>query len=275
MTTNMVPPVMLPMPVQQVAAAQRLGAFMKAYKTTVVRTIIGSLVFLVGAALFCAGGIFPPDLTVTTRGVLLVFGLFFLGLALSLASSVIRVANQRIYLFEQGLIIDKGKQVQAFPWNQVAAVRQSITRNYRNGRYVGTTYIYTLRRVDGYQVKLNNLTKNIAELGPTLAQGITRELVPRALHSIKVGQTLTFDPFSINQQGIGNGREFLPWSQVQGVEVQQGRVIVKKAGTSRDSWTDKVAKIPNFLVFTVVADEMLRQASAGRKTDQRGCDSGG
>jgi hypothetical protein len=34
--------------------------------------------------------------------------------------------------------------------------------------------MYTLRRVDGYQVKLNNLTKDIAELGSAIAQGITR-----------------------------------------------------------------------------------------------------
>lgn len=258
MTTHTVPPVLLPLPVQQRAEAQRLGAFTKAYQTTVVRTIVGSFVFLVAAALFCVGGILPPDLTVTTRGVLLVFGLLFLGLALTLAYNVLQVANQRIYLFEQGLVIDKRQQVQVFPWNQTAAVWQSVTRNYRNGRYVGTTYIYTLRRVDGYQVKLNNLTKDIAELGPIIAQGITRELVPRALHSIGTGQTLTFAPFSINQQGIGNGREFLPWPQVQGVDVKQGRVTIKKAGTSRDSWTDKVAKIPNFLVFTVVAEEMLR-----------------
>lgn len=201
--------------------------------------------------------------TVTTRVVLLIFGLFSLGLAIFLAYSVIQVANQQIYLFQQGMVIDKGKQVQAFPWNQVATIWQSITRNYRNGRYVGTTYIYTLRRVDGYQVKLNSLTKDIAELGPTIAQGITRELVPRALHSIRVGQTLTFAPFTVNQQGISNGREFLPWAQVQGVEVKQGRVIVKKTGKSRDWGTDKVARIPNFLVFTMVADEMLRQANAG------------
>jgi Family of unknown function (DUF6585) len=84
------------------------------------------------------------------------------------------------------------------------------------------------------------------------------------LHSIRVGQTLTFVSFSVNQQGIGNEREFLPWSQVQAVDVKQGRVTIKKTGTSRGWGTDKVAKIPNFLVFTVVADEMLRQAGAGR-----------
>lgn len=149
MTTNIVPPDMLPLPVQQEAATQRLGAFLKAYKTNLVRTIIGALVFLVAAALFGAGGLFPPDLAVTTRGVLLVCGLFSLGLALSLAPSVIQAANRQIYLFEQGMVIDKGKHVQAFPWNQAATVWQSITRTYRSGRYVGTTYMYTLRRVDG------------------------------------------------------------------------------------------------------------------------------
>lgn len=259
MATHMVPSSVLPLPVQQAAARQRLGAFKKAYKTNLVRTIVSSFVFLAAGALFCVGGLLPADLTVTTRLVLLAFGLLFLGTALYLGYSVIQVANQQVYLFEQGLVIDKGKQVQAFPWNQAAEVWQSITRNYRNGRYVNTTYLYTLRRADGYRIKLDNLTKDIAELGPAIAQGITRELVPRALQAIRAGQTLTFASFSVNQQGIGKGHEFLPWSQVQGIDVQQGRVIIKKVGTSRGSWTDRVAKIPNFLVFTVVAEEMLRQ----------------
>ena len=150
--------------------------------------------------------------------------------------------------------------MEAFPWNQVAEVWQSVTRNYRNGSYVGTTYMYTLRRMDGYQIKLGNLTKDIAELGPAIAQGVTRELVPRALHAIRTGQTLTFAPFSVNQQGIGNGRKFIPWLQVQAVDVSQGRVTVKKTGTARDWATAMVAKVPNFLVFKVVAEEMLRQA---------------
>jgi len=80
------------------------------------------------------------------------------------------------------------------------------------------------------------------------------------LYSLRTGQTLTFASFSVNQQGIGNGREFTPWSQVQAVDVSQGRVTVKKTGTSRGWATAMVAKIPNFLVFKVVAEEMLRQA---------------
>jgi hypothetical protein len=162
------------------------------------------------------------------------------------------------------MVIERGKQVQAFPWNQTAEVWQSITRNYRNGRYTGTTYVYTLRRADGYQIKLDNLTKDIAELGPVVAQGITRELVPRALQAIRGGQTLTFASLSLSQRGIANRREMLPWSQIQGVNVHQGRATIKKVGTSRVFWTERVAKIPNFFVLTIIADEMLRQAGTRR-----------
>jgi hypothetical protein len=127
MATNMVPQDRLPLPVQQVAAAHRLGAFLKAYNTSLVRTIIGALVFLAGAALFFAGGIFPPEETVVTRGILLVFALLFLGTAIYMVSTVIQAANQQIYLFQQGIVIDKSNQVQAFPWNQVAEVWQSVS----------------------------------------------------------------------------------------------------------------------------------------------------
>ena len=52
MATNMVPVDILPLPVQQVAATQRLGAFVKAYKASLVRTIVGALVFLAGQRSF-------------------------------------------------------------------------------------------------------------------------------------------------------------------------------------------------------------------------------
>lgn len=261
METNIAQQNMLPLEVQQAAAAQRLGTFIKVYKSSLTRTIIGVVFFLVGGILFLAGGIFPTDISIVTRVILLFFGISFAALAIYMAFTVIRVAGQQIYLFQQGMVIFKKNQVQAIHWNQISEVLQSITRNYRNGVYVGTTYIFTLRLADGYQIKLDNLTKNIAELGPAVAQGITRELVPRAFQTLQTGQTLTFAPFSVNYQGISKGREFIPWGQVEAINVNRGYVKIKTVGTSK-SWSSvMVSKIPNYLVFTVVAEELRRQAS--------------
>jgi len=260
--TTGVPQEMLPLEVQQVAGSQRLGEFVKVYKPSLVKTCIGAFVFLVGGVGFLAGGIIATDLTVRIRVILLVFGLGCLALAIYMIFRVFQAANQLVCLFQQGIVIDKSHQVQPFPWSQVAEVRQSITRTYSNGVYVGTTYIFTLRRADGYQVKLGNLTQGIAELGPAIAQGITRELVPRAFQSIQAGQTLLFAPFSVNQQGINNGREWLPWSQVQAINMKQGRVTVMRVGMSRTWGAAMIAKIPNCLVFLAVAEELRQRAGA-------------
>jgi len=264
MAVNMAPQGSLPMPVQQAAMAQQLGAFMKGYKATLVRMILGTIVF---AAL----GLFFVALAINTSGdgsgiaIGGVLGLLSFGLTAFFIYRIVQAAGQQIYLFQQGIVIEHKGQVQAFPWNQATEVWQSITRHYTNGVYTGTTYQYTLQRGDGYKIKLDNTTKGIAELGQAVTRGITQELVPRAMNSIRAGQTLTFGRFSVNQQGIGNGKEFIPWPQVQAVNVNRGQVTVKKAGKFLNWGSAMVAKIPNFFVFLAVSEEMIRQVSGGRQ----------
>lgn len=265
MATNMAPQEALPLPVQQAAAALRLGAFTKVYKVSARRTIVGASIILAAAVFFSGGGIFPQNISDSTRTTLIVCGLAFLGIAFYMFYTVVQVRNQQIYLFQQGIVIEKGGRVEVFPWSQAAQVLQSITRNYRNGVYVGTTYIYTLQRADGYQIKLDNLTKEVAELGQSVAQGIARELIPRAFQALQYGQTLPFGTFSLNQQGISNKGDFIPWQQVQAVEVKQGKISIKKVGAKRAWGSTMVAKTPNFLVFTVVTEKMIRQASSVRQ----------
>ncbi|HET8846716.1 MAG TPA: DUF6585 family protein [Ktedonobacteraceae bacterium] len=264
MVTNMMPQEPLPLPVQQVAATQQLGALVKVYKASIIGSIVGFLLFLIGGVFFLFGGLFAEDTTDNTKTVLVLCGVACLALAVYLVALVIQAVSRRTYLFQQGLVIYKGNQVQSLPWNQVAEVWQSITRNYRNGIYTGTTYLYTLRRADGTQIRLNNMTKGVAELGPAVARGVSQELIPRALSALRSGQTLTFTPFSVNQQGLGNGREFVPWSQIQSIDVNKGVITVKKFGQSRRWASAMVSKVPNFLVFTVVAEEMRRQAGVVR-----------
>ncbi|HEX3641839.1 MAG TPA: hypothetical protein VHV10_11160 [Ktedonobacteraceae bacterium] len=63
MAVNMAPQGILLLSVQQVAAAQQLGAFIKTYQATLTKTVVGAITFVVAGVFFCAGGIFPPDLT--------------------------------------------------------------------------------------------------------------------------------------------------------------------------------------------------------------------
>jgi hypothetical protein len=244
------------------ATAHQLGAFTKGHPAALIKSIIGTVMCAGAGIFFLAIGLLAD----TSSIVFILVTLLFFGIAAVLIYKIIQSADQKVYLFQQGMVIERKGQLQAFPWNQTAEVFQSITRHYRNGIYTGTTYRYTLRRVDGYQLKLDNMTKGIAELGQAVAQGVAQALVPRALQSIQAGQTLTFAQFSINAQGIGNGRETIPWQQVEAVNVNRGQISIQKAGKFFNWGSAPVSKIPNFLVFIALSQEMIRQT----RNPQRG-----
>ena len=81
---------------------------------------------------------------------------------------------------------NKAPKYSFYNWSQIADISQSITLHSRNGQRMTPTHKYILRRIDGYQIKLDNTTKNIGELRQFVAQ----EPVLRAMQAIRVGQTL-------------------------------------------------------------------------------------
>ena len=263
--TNLASQDVVPLPVQQAAYAQQLGAFIKACKVSIFNVVAAIFVIILfwGAGIYFLGrGLFEQD-NIGIHVSSLVFGLVLLGVPIGVfylqygqnLSALPRGIRRRIYLFQQGIVIDRAGQLQPFPWHQTAEFWEDVFTSTK-----GSHFNYTLRRLDGYQIKLNDLTKGIRELGPAMAQGITQALVPRAWQALQSGQTLTFAPFSINQQGIGNGREWLPLSQVQEITRREGRVSIKKVGMSQ-AWG--AALIPNCRVFTTIAAD-LRQQAGGR-----------
>ena len=263
--TNLMSQDVVPLPVQQAAYAQQLGTFIKAYKVSIFNIIAAIFVIILfwGAGIYFLGrGLFEQD-NIGIKVSSLVFGLFLLGVPIGVfylqygqnLYLVPQSIKRRIYLFQQGIVIDQGGQLQPFPWNQTAEIWEDVYVSVKSSHFN-----YTLRRLDGYQIKLNDLTKGIRELGPAMAQGVTQALVPRAWQALQSGQTLTFAPFSINQQGIGNGREWLPWSQIQEITRENGKVSITKVGMAQ-AWGS--ALILNCRVFTTMAAD-LRQQVGGR-----------
>lgn len=260
--TNLVSQDVVPLPVQQAAYAQQLGAFIKAYKVSnfnVIAAIFAIILFWGAGIYFLGSGLFEQD-NIGIKVSSLVFGLVLLGVPIGVIYLqykqnlylVLQSIKRRIYLFQQGIVIDQGGQLQPFPWHQTAEFWEDVYVNVRSSQFN-----YTLRRLDGYQIKLNDMTKGIRELGPVMAQAITQALLPRAWQALQSGQTLTFAPFSINQQGIGNGREWLPWSQILEITRREGRVSIKKVGMPQ-VWG--AALIPNCRVFTTIAADLKQQA---------------
>jgi hypothetical protein len=166
-----------------------------------------------------------------------------------------------VYLFEQGLIQADRAGAVDIRWDQVESVLQAITHRYQYGVKVASTYIYTIRRIDGYTTRITHFYQDIAELGNAIAERVTAVALPRAVDAVRAGQTVTFGDLSLNLSGIAAaGKGAVPWSEIQKVNVYNGQVSVSRQGKWL-SWSSQQAKdIPNLFVFLALANRLAAGA---------------
>jgi len=159
------------MHVQQAAMAHQLGPLRRRYTSVFGGAIAG----IVAGLIFVFEGVYTATTSPTFA---LVITLIALSVSVFFLNFAVRRIGRRVYLWEQGLIIQNRSQLQVFPWSQIAEFSQSIIPHSRKGQRMTSTYTYILRRVDGYQIKLDNSTKNIGELGRFIASAIARTRGP-------------------------------------------------------------------------------------------------
>lgn len=253
---------------QQAATTGQLGSLLKSYNASVIEVskglglsivpLIFGIVFAapVLIALFAAFNISIGELLLSG-----VIAFFLLAGGLYVAYGALRGAGQKVYLFQHGFMVVRWGQVSVYPWAQIQAIRQHITRHYKKSafgeKYKGTTYEYTIQRADGKTLGLDNYVRNIEELGEAITLRFSEFFSPTAMASLKAGATLTFGSWGINLQGISNKKGMLPWSEMRNYQIVGGRIhIVRKKGGYWDS--NAVRFLPNVFVFTALVDYVLK-----------------
>ncbi len=251
--------------VHQLGGAYGLGAPREEYGFKIMRTLMTGLLLLAFGFAAIAFIVITEQISFTTMdfsavdtsGNFWLFTLIGLGLFAVGVWSLVRLAlnyDMRVIVYEQGVLRTNNGLTEVVRWEDVHSFLQSVTKHYTNGIYTGTTHRYTLSRSDGTVFKFDDTIRNVEALGNTLQREVTRVLLPRYIYAYNVGNTVTFGPLSISQQGISNGKEMLPWSQVKNLQVKRGVVCVQKEGKWFNWSTVGVARIPNFYVFMALVD---------------------
>jgi hypothetical protein len=256
MTTDAVPD-----DVAVLARTRELGAHVATYRPRPLRRGVALLlglaggVCLLGALVAVLAEVWPAGLACAVLGVL------FLYLLARVPGFSGRHAAKRVDVFEHGFVqSDRGGPRAEFRWDSIGSLCQRITRNYTNGIYTGTTYLYTITRHDGVTVKLTEFYEGIAALGETIAREVGQVQLPRAMEAIQHGQTVIFGDLALNAGGIAcTGRGSVPWTDIERVQVNRGYVSLRRAGKWL-SWSSRPAsQIPNLSVFLTLAELLQRR----------------
>jgi hypothetical protein len=146
---------------------------------------------------------------------------------------------------------------EAIRWDQVDGYWQRVVQRYSYGISTGSTHSYKIRRSDGATYTFNDRLGNVEALGNTIARETVRVLWPRYLAAYQAGQTLTFGPISLSQQGVSNGKNVFAWPQTKEITIKRGFLSIQQAGTPSSKWNVLAAKIPNVSLFMALVNTVV------------------
>ncbi|MFF5184992.1 DUF6585 family protein [Streptomyces sp. NPDC000345] len=167
--------------------------------------------------------------------------------------------GQCLYLFEKGLLMDRGAgQLFAVSWDQAVHYQATVTQTISYmGRHMtsSTFHTSTLVAPSGATVKISNtFAADFRTWMPLIAEAIGRAQAQKAWDAVQEGRKTPYGPFELDATGITATRKgTLPWPMVEAIDVHAGVVVVRQYGR-RKAWAQaEVKTVPNLLVFLTVA----------------------
>lgn len=262
------PPQQIP---EQFASVYGLGTPVDVYPVAAsnrwISAILG-VILLGGAGLAVIYGIYdtyvqtakygPVMFSKTITVPLIIAGLLFL-FGIWAVVNAYQSWNKSVVVYEKGLAYSDNKGVQTWGWHEVEWFFIAITKHYHNGIYTGTTYLYTLQKVDGSKLKLDNKFKKIQALGQFIGQKVAPIQYDKLLQKMRSGQTAVLGPIAISKDCINMGKKNYPWGEVEQVGIQKGYMSIKKKGGGWFSGASSpVSAIPNLDALFAVVNQIVK-----------------
>ena len=247
-------------------ATAGLGAHQGRYTSSTRRNSLLAffgVLLLIGAA--GAGyAFFTTDPKATDREGMIVVAVLFAAIGAPLLGIWLAQRGKIVEVYENGLVRLRGKTVKVTRWDDIDAVWQQITRNYYNGVYTGTTYVYTIQTRNGEKFKITNVYKDVESLGNIMQSEVTKRLLPPMVRAYQSGQTVSFGKLSLSPQGLIYKDKQLAWNEIKDLKIDRGYISVKKEGGRWSNWASvSAASVPNLLVFLAMIDSIVGIRSGG------------
>ena len=171
--------------------------------------------------------------------------------------------RRRILVCQEGVAqVHNGGGVETFRWDQVHSTYESVTRvrlYNRYGMYVGFRIdrVYTVVRDDDFRlVFTNGSCQGVERFWQIVQRETARRLTPAAFDAVvRDRRVLRFGDVGVGLDGLHVGPDVLPWDQVGGLSLADGRAAFRFIGGG-DFTSIARNQIPNVHVFLNLVENL-------------------
>lgn len=145
-----------------------------------------------------------------------------------------KVGRSWVAVFTEGLIHSwPDNRSGSLRWNEVREIWQDFRDQYVNG--IRTLHRRRCRVVTGQNTKGIEYTEKlqgIEELTARIHECATPHLLKRMEDDLDAGKALSFGNISVSEKGIGLKRDLLAWTELSGVYLDSGFVVIARNARS-------------------------------------------
>jgi hypothetical protein len=263
----------MPVSSQQAEELNRLGQLRETYTPDPSSSRLLWIAFLVFFLLFgllvAAIPFLPPPRGVPPVSIPLVLSLVSV-CALIVGASVWRLrrlaceSKARILVFAEGLARFDGRSLLAFRWEDIERVQGFL---YKAPRPFACRVIITDKA--GKQIRMYWGKERLVDanlLVQRVSEETSRYLFPRFMAAMEAGETVSFDPqmvgvaaLQMSKRGIHWGKHEVAWGDTEVLDCKDGLRLRTPTGLVRPWVRLEDIPIPNYLVFTRLAEHYMRE----------------
>jgi hypothetical protein len=187
---------------------------------------------------------------------LLIVGCVLAPASVIVAVRAFRTWGLRVLVFPEGLVRYHRGQVATFFWDEIDTVwRKKNTGHLATA--TKTTLVFTVRLAGGEEFHFDEYLPDLKRLGALIQRESLRHLLPRALEAYHLGETVRFGKMGVSREGLNNGSDTLPWSEVRGLKIDEDKLTISKEGKWLAWHSASVSDIPNSHVFQALVQQIL------------------
>lgn len=176
------------------------------------------------------------------------------------------------HVYPAGLLRVRGRELQAFPWDELAEVsvraEQATALVFRDGDRVTdcrlivaspvfrlTSAAVILRRDDGESVEVTAAVAEYPELAEEILSRTFAEAWPRLLAELRTGGARAFGPWVATRDGLRVEAKTIPWADVKFGKIEDKQLSVEHPGAKPGRWTAPLESIlfPHLLIALLAA----------------------
>jgi hypothetical protein len=166
-------------------------------------------------------------------------------------------ARVTVHRHARGLVIVRGRQGAAIPWDDIKAIHVASVRYGPGPLAWGRRDELILTTRDGRRYRLNQSMDDFDELAADIKHNVYPTLLDAYTRAFNHAQSLPFGPLEVTPIGIHNGRKVLQWDKVGESRLERGWLVVDPAaGQSGPRLRFAAHAIPNVDVCLQLIQEL-------------------